>query len=134
MTGTAGRSGRPSTCKSTTKRDGLPQPPRKLTEAAQKQFDWLLERLDTANESTPWRRIDGASLASLAELLEAEERLAEKLAEDPYNERMIRLKMQHADRIFKFSSIVGLTPRDRERLPQNSIDEPDDFDDWLNNG
>jgi phage terminase small subunit len=132
MAGIKGRSGRPSSAKSTTQPDGLPQPPRKLTAAAQKQFDWLLERLGTTDDSTPWRRIDGVSLASLAELLEAEERLAEKLASDPFNERLLRLKMQHADRVFKFSGIVGLTPRDRERLPQNSKAGPDDADEWEN--
>ena len=49
---------------------------------------------------------------------------------DPFNERFLRLKMQHADRIFKFSALVGLTPRDRERLPQNSKNELDDVDAW----
>ncbi len=125
------RSGRPASVKPTPqKRDGKPQSPRELSISARRHFDWLIERLAAGDDSSPWRRIDGACLASLAELLESEERLAELLHDDPANERYMRLRLQHSDRVFRFSAIVGLTPRDRERLPQNSDTELDDVDFW----
>jgi hypothetical protein len=68
-------------------------------------------------------------LASLAELLESLEQINFALASDPASDKWHRLRIQAADRIYKFSSLVGLCPRDRQRLPAN---EPEDdlADEW----
>lgn len=130
MAGKPSRSGRPKAGKKAPKGDGNPQSPRILSKRAKKYFAWLVERLGAASDGSPWQRIDGATLASLAELLESEELLATALAGDPFNERLLRLRLQHSDRIYKFSGIVGLTPRDRERLPQAGEADRDAADEW----
>lgn len=130
MAGKPGRSGRPKRAKNQAKTDGLPESPRVLSQKAKKYFDWLLERLGTAENGSPWGRIDGASVAGLAELLEDQENLAKAIATDPTNVSLLRLRLQYNDRLYKFSGIVGLTPRDRERLPQSKALDLDDADQW----
>lgn len=130
MAGVPGRSGRPKQTKKQPKGDGIPQSPRKLSQNAQKHFDWLCERLGTSSSGSPWNRIDGATLATVAGLLESEEALAEQLQKNPLDERLIRLRIQLSDRIFKYSGIVGMSPRDRQRLPQASDSDLDDASEW----
>ena len=69
---------------------------------------------------------------SVAELLEAEERLGLMLKADPFNEKLMRLRMQHCDRMAKLSALVGMCPRDRARVPGPMVDEgPSVFDELL---
>lgn len=132
MTGIPGRSGRPAATNNTSEPDGVPESPRSLSPTAQMNFAWLAERLGTATQGSPWRRIDGACLATLSELLESEQQLAAALLSDPVNAALLRLRIQYADRIYKYSGLVGMTPRDRSRVPQNSKSDGDDaFDTWL---
>ena len=108
--------------------DGRPESPRKLSPVAGDYFDWLVERL-RADEGGPWARIDGCLIASLAELLECEARLGEMLQLDPSSDKLMRLRMQHSDRVAKLSALVGLCPRDRQRLPASGEVE-DDASEW----
>lgn len=112
--------------------DGCPESPRELSPVAAVYFQWLVERLRVDEVGSKWHRVDGCLLASMAELLESEERLGAMLNADPTNERLLRLRMQHADRVAKLSALLGLCPRDRERLPRSIVDDPDDpFKQWL---
>ena len=56
-------------------------------------------------------------MASLAEAIEIDERLAAMLRTDPENLSLMRLKGQYTDRLSRLSALVPLCPRDRERLP-----------------
>ena len=113
--------------------DGCPERPRELSPKAERYFRWLIERLHADEPGSPWHRLDGVLLASLAELLESEERLGEMLEADATNERLLRLRMQHVDRVSKLSALVGMCPRDRERLPQTvePVDDDDPFGEIL---
>ena len=57
-------------------------------------------------------------LASLAELLESQERVASLLADSPGDLGLLRIRVQIAGQVSRMSSIVGLTPIDRKRQPQ----------------
>lgn len=105
--------------------DGPPESPRELSPAAAGYFAWLVERLRVDEAGSKWHRVDGCLLASMAELLESEERLGSMLRADPTSERLLRLRMQHADRVAKLSALLGLCPRDRERLPRPVVDDGD---------
>lgn len=111
--------------------DGCPEPPRELSPAAAKYFAWLIDRLQASEPGSSWSKIDGVLLASLAELLESEERLGVMMAENPGNEKLMRLRMQHSDRVAKLSALVGLCPRDRGRLPKPALPDDDPFAEWL---
>ncbi len=131
MPGTPGRSGRPSKGrKNTPANDGPPSPPRPLSHKAQKHFDWLISCIDATDTASPWRRIDGIVLGQLAELIESSEAVANGLKGDPCNDKLLRMRIQYADRIFKYSGLVGLSPRDRERVPQTGNVPDDDADEW----
>ena len=97
--------------------DGRPESPRQLSPRAGEIFDWLLARLIPADGSSPWARADGALVASVAEAIEIDERLAAMLRADPENLSLMRLKGQYTDRLSRLSALVPLSPRDRERLP-----------------
>lgn len=125
MTGKTGRSGRPSSDKFVHQSDGPPQSPRTLTKRAQELFDWLCDRLETESAGSVWRRVDGSTLATMSELLLDQESVADGLSKDPCNDKLLRLRIQLSDRIYKFSSLIGLTPIDRQRLPANEVDEPE---------
>lgn len=124
MTGTAGRSGRPGFDKQIHETDGLPQSPRLLQERAQELFDWLCERLQVDAPGTVWKRLDGTILATVAELMADQEAVAAGLAQDPCSPQLLRLRIQFADRLYKYSSLLGLSPKDRERVPANESEEP----------
>lgn len=129
MPGVAGRSGRPSSDKTHIESDGKPESPRTLSGRTKELFDWLVSRLDANANGSVWRRIDGASLATLAELLADQESIAAELSKNPTNDKLLRLRVQIADRVYKFSGIVGLTPRDRERLPgPTDVEEETEWD------
>jgi len=127
MPGTAARSGghnkRPGECLPS---DGKPEPPRKLSEAAQANFDWLLARMQT--EDSGAMRIDGCVLATAAELLESQQTLADLLRDDPTNDKYLRLRLQYSQQIGRFSSFLGWTPKDRQTCPtptqQPEYDDP----------
>jgi len=107
--------------------DGKPESPRQLSPRAGEIFDWLLARLIPADGSGPWARADGALVASVAEAIEIDERLAAMLRADPENLSLMRLKGQYTDRLSRLSALVPLSPRDRERLPTGErVMEPDD--------
>jgi len=97
--------------------DGRPEVPRELSPRAGELFDWIVSRLIPGDGPSPWGRIDGALVASLAEAIEIDERLATMLRTDPENLSLMRLKGQYTDRLSRLSALVPLCPRDRERLP-----------------
>jgi hypothetical protein len=113
--------------------DGRPEPPRKLTDKAQQQFDWLSERLGVDEAGAAWCRVDGALLATAAELMESQETVELLLQADPSDLKLHRLKGQLSDRVVRLSSLLGWCPRDRSRLPDPvPTDNPDDpFNDLL---
>ncbi len=55
-------------------------------------------------------------LASLAEVMEGEEHVTKRLATSASAE-FLRLRLNYATQIARLSALVGLCPRDRERLP-----------------
>lgn len=128
MVGVRNRSGghnrKPS---GSSKTDGKPESPREMSQRAAEIFSWLLSRLGTNEKGSPWRKIDGVLLGSLAESIEAEERLGTMLSDAPEDIGIFRLRGQYADRIGRLSALVGLCPRDRERLPKD-IESKDDSD------
>lgn len=95
--------------------DGLPESPRQLDGRARELFDWLLDRLDCDATGSPWSRIDGCLLADCAELLAHTEALELLLRKSPDDARLLRLRIQYADRIARLSGLLGLTPFDRRR-------------------
>jgi hypothetical protein len=123
MPGTSSRSGgsnrRPGECLPS---DGRPEPPRKLSEAAQANFDWLLARM--ATEDSGAHRIDGVVIAAAAELMESQQTLADLLRDDPTNDRYLRLRLQYSQQIGRFSSFLGWTPKDRQTCPAPATAEP----------
>lgn len=109
------------------KSDGKPESPREMSPRAAEIFEWLLVRLGTGDKGSQWRKIDGVLLGSLAEAIESEERLGTMLSDAPEDIGIFRLRGQYADRIGRLSALVGLCPRDRERLPKE-IDAKDKDD------
>lgn len=128
MTGSA-RSGRSKAVQTSTKSDGRPEPPWPLSENAKRHYDWLCERLSVDANGTQWRRIDGATLAAASELFESQAALADALAKDPSNDKLLRHRIAFTDRVYKYSAILGLCPKDRSRIPQSNS-ELDDADEW----
>ncbi len=127
MVGTPNRSGgRNRKPAGSSKTDGKPEAPRELSRRAAEIFDWLLIRLGTSDKGSTWRKIDGVLLASLSESIEAEERLGTMLSDAPEDIGIFRLRGQYADRVARMSALVGLCPRDRERLPKDTDNRPDD--------
>ena len=127
MVGTQNRSGGSNKkSRGSSKTDGKPEVPRELSGRASEIFDWLLIRLGTSDKGSPWRKIDGVLLASLSESVEAEERLGTMLSDAPEDIGIFRLRGQYADRIGRLSALIGLCPRDRERLPKDTDSRPDD--------
>jgi hypothetical protein len=57
------------------------------------------------------------TLATLAELLESQAAIAGKLRDDPTNDRFLRLRLNYAAQISRFSALLGLCPRDRQNQP-----------------
>ena len=130
MVGTPNRSGgRNKKPTKTGNSDGKPESPREMSPRAAEIFEWLLIRLGTSEKGSPWRKIDGVLLGSLAEAIESEERLGTMLSDAPEDIGIFRLRGQYADRIGRLSALVGLCPRDRERLPKDieSKDKDDPF-------
>ncbi len=128
MVGTPNRSGgRNRKPAGLSKTDGKPEVPRELSRRASEIFDWLLIRLGVSDKGSPWRKVDGVLLASLSEAVESEERLSMMLESSPEDISLFRLRGQYADRVARMSALVGLCPRDRDRLPKDG--EPKDGDD-----
>lgn len=98
--------------------DGAPEPPRQLSPRASAIYSWLLTRLHTCDDGAGWRRVDGALVAAVAELLESQERIASVIADDPTDLSAHRLRVQLAGQIRGYSSLLGLCPRDREKAPR----------------
>jgi phage terminase small subunit len=126
MTGIKGRSGRKPTDRNHLTSDGKPESPRPLSEAAQKNFEWLSERLDVDASGSVWQRLDGVLLAAVAELMTAEAELSRM----PPTDKTIRLRVQLSSQLRGYSSLLGLCPRDRSTTPQNAKTDLDDIDDW----
>lgn len=106
--------------------EGSPESPRELSPRAKFFFDWLIERLGASEDGSEWDRVDGSLLASIAELLESEETIAKLLRDDPSDLKLHRLRGQFSDRIVRASGLIGLCPKDRERLPKaNEADGQD---------
>ena len=99
--------------------DGSPESPRDLSPRAKFFFEWLIERLGAGEDGSEWDRVDGSLLASVAELLESEEQIAKLLREAPGDLGLHRLRGQFSDRIVRASGLLGLCPKDRERLPKS---------------
>lgn len=118
MSGTAGRSGgRNAKFASNVPFDGIPQTPRVLSPRAQALFAWLCERLDVEDPAKGWRRADGILLASIAELMESQEKVASALADDPTSLGLHRLRNNLTQQVSRLSSLIGLCPFDRSRMP-----------------
>ena len=131
MPGKAGRSGRPKNVE----QKGVsakPEPPYELSQTANKHFNWLVNNLYANDSRSVWSTVDGVTLVKLAELIEDCERMAAALASDPTNDKLIKTRIQLADRVYKFSAIVGLTPKDRQRLPQPETEKEDEVTAWEN--
>ena len=128
MVGTPNRSGGSNRkSRGSSKTDGKPESPRGLSRRAAEIFDWLLLRLGAGGKASTWRKIDGVLLSSLAEAVESEERLSMMLESAPEDISIFRLRGQYGDRVARMSALVGLCPRDRDRLPKDG--EPKDDDD-----
>jgi len=123
MAGTVGRSGGRNRKASVTAGDGPPQPPRALTPRAAALFGWLCERLTANDPRSGFNRVDGTVLASFAETLEDQERIASLLADDPANLGLLRARGAAADRVRGFSALLGCTPFDRGRMPEPTAEE-----------
>jgi hypothetical protein len=117
MAGTPGRSGGRNKKVATGGSDGKPVSPRPLSETATKYFRWLLTRLGTGKKESAWCKIDGTLLATLAELMESQEKVSEMLATMPESLELHRLRNALAGQLQRLSAVVGLSPVDRARLP-----------------
>ena len=127
MAGTPGRSGGKNRKVKSGSSDGKPTTPRPLSPTAMKHFKWLLTRLGAGQKSSNWRRIDGALLATLAEVLESQESVASMLTDLPSSLELIRLRSNLAGQMQRLSALVGLSPIDRARLPAElPVDGKDD--------
>ena len=130
MAGTAGRSGgRNAKRSSNAIGDGTPISPRALSPRATALFSWLVDKLDADDPKSNWHRIDGALLASLAEVMESQERIASMIADDPSDLALYRLRNQFAQQVVRMSALVGLSPFDRARQP--AIEPEQESDDPL---
>jgi hypothetical protein len=123
MAGTRGRSGGRNKKVATGGSDGKPVSPRPLSETATKYFKWLLTRLGTGKKESAWCKIDGTLLATLAELMESQEQVSALLATMPESLELHRLRNALANQLQKMSSLVGLSPVDRARLPAELPDD-----------
>jgi hypothetical protein len=117
MAGTPGRSGGRNKKVATGGSDGKPVSPRPLSESATTYFKWLLTRLGTGKKESAWCKIDGTLLATLAELLESQERVSTMLAQMPESLELHRLRNALAGQVQRMSAVIGLSPIDRARLP-----------------
>ena len=117
MAGTPGRSGGRNKKVASSGSDGKPVSPRPLSETATKYFKWLLTRLGTGKKESAWCKIDGTLLATLAELMESQERVSTLLATMPESLELHRLRNALAGQVQRMSAVVGLSPIDRARLP-----------------
>ena len=127
MAGTPGRSGGKNRKVKSGGSDGKPTTPRPLSPTAMKHFKWLITRLGAGQKSSNWRRIDGALLATLAEVLESQESVASMLTDLPSSLELIRLRSNLAGQMQRLSALVGLSPIDRARLPAEvPVDGKDD--------
>ena len=107
--------------------DGVPVSPRALSPRAAALFNWVIDKLRADDPKSGFCRIDGALIASFAEVLEDQERIASMLADDPANLGLLRARGQCADRIKGFSALLGCCPFDRSRQPGQAIEnEADD--------
>lgn len=119
MSESKGRSGgKNRKLKSVAAGDGAPTSPRVLAPRAAALFDWLIDKLGADAPDSAWARVDGVTLAALAELLEQTEKIGSMLADDGANMGLMRLRLQYAAQVARMSAIIGLSPIDRERLPK----------------
>lgn len=127
MAGTSGRSGgrnrKPSP---NSVGDGPPVSPRALSPRAQGLFSWLVDKLKADDPTTGWARIDGVTLATLAEVLESQEKIASLIADDPADLALLRLRNQFAAQVVRLSALVGMTPIDRCRQPAVDVEPMQD--------
>ncbi len=129
MAGTAGRSGgnRKKIGVDRTKKDGLPVCPKTASAAIKRKWKELLGQL----ENSILRGVDCHQLFVLCQLLDSVDVLAERLRQDPLDDRARRLLVQTAASINRLSVQFGLSPLDRKRLDAEPEREPSAFDDWL---
>jgi len=126
MSGSPGRSGGRNKKIQPGESDGKPTSPRPLSARSKTLFSWLVTRLG-AGKKESWCRIDGTLLATLAELLESQERVATMLTETPESTELIRLQSNLAGQVQRMSAVIGLSPIDRSRLPAElPVDGKDD--------
>ena len=118
MVGSRGRSGGKNKKIALGAGDGVPVSPRALSPRAAALFSWLLDKLKADDPGSQWSRIDGVTIAALAELLESQEHVASQLADTPGDLGLLRIRVQIAGQVSRMSAIVGLTPIDRKRQPQ----------------
>jgi len=117
MAGAKGRSGGRNKKVATGGSDGKPVSPRPLSSTAERYFKWLLTRLGTGKKESAWCKIDGTLLATLAELMESQERVSTMLEQLPESLELHRLRSNLAGQMQRLSAVIGLSPVDRARLP-----------------
>jgi hypothetical protein len=100
-----------------------PETPRPLSEAATAYYGWLMQRLQTGTIISQWQSVDGTLLATLAELLETQEKLAEHLQTEPLQPTYLKLRLQLAAQLASYSRMLGLCPKHREQQPKKPTDE-----------
>ena len=133
MAGSLGRSGgrnRKATCNATS--DGMPLSPRALSPRAQALFGWIVDKLSADDPQSGFARVDGAVIATLAEILQSQEQVSSMLADTPADLQLHRLRNNLASQIVRLSAVLGLSPFDRSRQPTIVLSEANDpFEDIL---
>ena len=133
MAGSLGRSGgrnRKATCNATS--DGMPISPRALAPRAQALFGWVVDKLSADDPKSGFARVDGAVIATLAEILQSQEQVSSMLADNPADLQLHRLRNNLASQIVRLSAVLGLSPFDRSRQPTVEIaDDSNVFEDIL---
>jgi hypothetical protein len=126
MAGTPGRSGGKNRKVKPGTSDGKPTSPRPLSPVAARHFKWIIARLNATGKNSTWCRIDGVTIATLAELLESQERVSTMLAQMPESLEIHRMRNTLTASITRMSGLVGLSPIDRARLPAELPNDGED--------
>ena len=123
MPGTKNRSGRRQevVLSDSEKQVGLLYP--RESDAATERFaQWIVANLPMGG-ALP---VDGLMIQTLAEMMVSQECVAIGLREDPSDLKLHRLRLQLAEKIRGYSSLLGLCAADRARLPSVEVVEEED--------
>lgn len=93
------------------------------SDAATEQFTrWIVANLPMSG-ALP---VDGLMIQTLAEMMVSQECVAIGLREDPSDLKLHRLRLQLAEKIRGYSSLLGLCAADRARLPSVEVVKEED--------